>query len=443
MPAQPGDGKYHIIKKLVEQEGGTPQPGDSLRDLMAKYLTAIGGTPQPGDTFYNLLVKVVDIKGGTPTPGDKEWDLLVKWLQAEGECRACGDAVHDLWLKVLALGESEPEPSAPEVRVQQGATGITDGQVGAVNFGSVVEGATAPTLTFTVFNDGDADLTLGAVSVPAGYTLTEALAGTITPGNSDTFTVRLDNATPGVKSGNISFSTNDANENPFNFPITGTVVAAFVEVRVTYLNGAVSEEITDGQVSSISFGALCQTQPHITRTFTVHNDGNVNLTTSGLTVPTGFNILNGLAATIPPGGSDTFIVELHGFQPEGSFSGNISFACNDPSENPFNFPVDGEVVNPLQLDSAGPDTEIPWNGIISWFWGQDACPGLAEPTYFGIMIDQDGAGWTDLQFESGASRSHTRASDGNPHDWKMRVAAFDEDFNQLTGWAESSEFFGA
>jgi hypothetical protein len=108
MAAQPGDGKYYILWKLVESVGGVPKPGDSLRDLLAKYLTDIGGTPVQGDHFHDLLVKVVIIKGGTPTPGDKEWDLLVKWLQAEGQCRACGDSVHDLWKKILAL------PALPE-----------------------------------------------------------------------------------------------------------------------------------------------------------------------------------------------------------------------------------------------------------------------------------------------------------------------------------------
>lgn len=106
--ARVGDGKYHIIWKLVESVGGIPRSGDSLRDLLAKYLTAIGGSPVPGDGFNELLRKIVIIKGGTPTPGDKEWDLLVKWLQAEGECRACGDSPHDLWLKILAL------PTLPE-----------------------------------------------------------------------------------------------------------------------------------------------------------------------------------------------------------------------------------------------------------------------------------------------------------------------------------------
>jgi len=103
MAAQPGDGKYHILWKLVESVGGVPRQGDSLRDLLARYLRDIGGTPAQGDHFYNLLVKVVIIKGGTPQPSDNEWDLLVEWLQAEGVCPKCGDSVHDLWLKVLAL----------------------------------------------------------------------------------------------------------------------------------------------------------------------------------------------------------------------------------------------------------------------------------------------------------------------------------------------------
>lgn len=216
--------RYWYLWKLVDGAGGTPSPGDSETVLLQKYLTAIGGTPVPGDDFNILLRKVVILKGGTPTPGDNEWNLLVKWLQAEGECRACGDSVYDLWRKILEMQES----MEPEVRVQQeddlGAMAIADDQADAIDFGSLMEGGEAVSITFTVFNDGDVDLTLGAVSVPSGYTLTEGLSGTITPGNSDSFTVRLDTGTPGVKAGNISFSTNDADENPFNFPVTGTII---------------------------------------------------------------------------------------------------------------------------------------------------------------------------------------------------------------------------
>jgi hypothetical protein len=437
MPARPGDSIYNILWKLVENAGGIPRPGDNKRDLLAKYLTEIGGTPITGDTFYDLLVKVVRIKGGTPRPGDTVWGLLVRWIQAEGGSRAFGDSQHDLWRKVLTLGESEPEPAAPEVRVQQGATGITDGQAGAIDFGSIVEGATAPTLIFTVFNDGDADLILGAVNVPAGYTLTEALSGTITPGNSDTFTVRLDNVTPGVKSGSISFSTNDTNENPFNFPITGTVEAAFVEVRVQ--EGVVV--ITDGQGSLIDFGQICQSEADGLKTFTVYNDGNVDLTTSGLSVPFGYSVVNGLAASIPPGGNDTFIVSFSNSQAVGTYSGSISFANNDPNENPFNFPITGDIANPISISGAGSDAGSPWSGTVSWDYPANEC-ATSDPVWFGIEIEEDDGGFGDLQFEAGSAREHTRLSDGDPHTWVMRVAAFDGDFNRLTDWVDSSPFSG-
>lgn len=226
-----GETRYLILWRILESAGGIPLPGDLETDLLEKYLIIIGGTPVPGDTFYNLLVKIVDIKGGTPAPGDKEWDLLVKWLVAEGECRACGDATHDLWRRILAALSF---PSVQEIRVQQGAVGIVSGQGGAINFGNIAEGESPVNIVFTVFNDGDFDLLLGAVSVPTGYTLTEPLSGTITPGNSDSFTVRLDNTTLGVKAGNISFLTNDATENPFYFPVTGTVQSTMLTSMVSH-----------------------------------------------------------------------------------------------------------------------------------------------------------------------------------------------------------------
>ena len=44
------------------------------------------------------------------------------------------------------------------------------------DFGIVVQGSPAISRTFTVRNDGTATLTLGAVTVPAGFTLTEGLS---------------------------------------------------------------------------------------------------------------------------------------------------------------------------------------------------------------------------------------------------------------------------
>ena len=62
------------------------------------------------------------------------------------------------------------------------------------------------------------------LKVPTGFTLIEGLPASLAPGASDTFTVRLDTAVAGIKSGDISFATNDSDENLFNFRIIGTIV---------------------------------------------------------------------------------------------------------------------------------------------------------------------------------------------------------------------------
>ena len=125
----------------------------------------------------------------------------------------------------------------PEVTVKIDSTNITDGQAGVIDFGNVSQGATGPSLTFEVWNDGGGQLDLGAPSLPAGFTLTEPLASSIAAGASDTFTVRLDSAVAGTKSGSISFTTNDNDENPFDFPITG-VVSDCVEFTVGQVEGS-------------------------------------------------------------------------------------------------------------------------------------------------------------------------------------------------------------
>jgi GH25 family lysozyme M1 (1,4-beta-N-acetylmuramidase) len=111
----------------------------------------------------------------------------------------------------------------PEITVLRGGSNIADGQATAIDFGAVQPGATAPTVTFTVRNDGESALTLGSLILPSGYSVADPLATTLLAGQSDTFTIRLDTAAQGTKSGQISFSNNDPSESPFNFPITGVI----------------------------------------------------------------------------------------------------------------------------------------------------------------------------------------------------------------------------
>ena len=67
-------------------------------------------------------------------------------------------------------------PSMPEIRVSVDGTDVPDG-TGFVDYGTSVPGSPV-TRVFTVQNIGAGDLTLGTISVPAGYSLTAGFGQT-------------------------------------------------------------------------------------------------------------------------------------------------------------------------------------------------------------------------------------------------------------------------
>lgn len=231
--------------------------------------------------------------------------------------------------------------TAPEVAVNENGTNIAD-NTGAVSFGNVFVGASA-TKTFTVTNSGNANLTLGStVSLPSGYTLVQAPPLTVlAPGGSTTFVVGLNTSVPGTYSGSVSLTTNDADENPFNFSIGGTVTAP----PVTAPEIAVSESganIADN-TGAVSFGSVT-VGGTATKTFTVTNSGNASLSLGAITLPTGFTLSQGLgSATLAAGASTTFRVQMT-TTTAGTFSGQLALANDDGDENPFNFTMSGTVV---------------------------------------------------------------------------------------------------
>ena len=118
----------------------------------------------------------------------------------------------------------------PQARMYFGPDYFVDGRTTPFDYGTVAEGqGNRPIGIFTVRNSGAANLLTSDMSVPAGFTVIEPLSAVIPPGGSDTFTVRLDNATPGHKIGYVTFKTND--------PSLGDDVLSFrVEGRVTSAN---------------------------------------------------------------------------------------------------------------------------------------------------------------------------------------------------------------
>ncbi len=105
---------------------------------------------------------------------------------------------------------------------------------GSFDFGTSRVG-TQRSQTFTVYNMGTSGLTLDNASLAAsvaaipgyslvsGFTPAATAAAPLAPGDSATFVVSLDAASTGTFGGTISFDTNDADESPFDFTISGTV----------------------------------------------------------------------------------------------------------------------------------------------------------------------------------------------------------------------------
>jgi len=115
--------------------------------------------------------------------------------------------------------------AAPEITVFAGATNLINGAAPGIEFGTAEEGQSEPYRLFTIRNEGTAPLTLGRIETPAGYTLNGPSSQSLEPGASVSFTVQLNNVSPGFKFGVISIPNNDPDESSFTILIRGIVEA--------------------------------------------------------------------------------------------------------------------------------------------------------------------------------------------------------------------------
>jgi hypothetical protein len=202
--------------------------------------------------------------------------------------------------------------------------------------------------TFTIHNTGTAPLTLdtASLSLPQGFSLVSSFASEVVAGGSTTFAVQLNAETGGQFQGTLSFVTGDANENPFDFFLYGTVTAPEPEIAVRYTDAyGYEQEVYDGY-SSLSFGNTPAGAP-VSRTFTICNTGQADLSLDpeSLSLPSGFSLVSPFASPVAAGDSTTFTVQLNA-EAGGQFQGSLSFATGDANETPFDFFLHGTVTAP-------------------------------------------------------------------------------------------------
>lgn len=127
----------------------------------------------------------------------------------------------------------------------------------------------------------------------------------------------------------------------------------------------------------------------VTRTFTIENTGNADLTLSNPTVPTGFTRTADPTSPVAGSGSTTFQVRSNATA-VGTFSGNISIVNNDADENPYAFAI-SSIVSILTAN------------LVSWHDASDAAtlfedsagttPAADNADVIGRWADKSGNGY--------------------------------------------------
>jgi len=223
-----------------------------------------------------------------------------------------------------------PDPE-PEIQVSENGTGILNR--GEVNFGNTLLG-TAIVKSFSVRNSGIAVLNLGNISVPQGFRVIGDFPEFVAARGTDSFQIQFDASSEGVFSGELSFDTNDRDENPFVFTIGGTVQGqAEIEVRqedTLILNGDILDLGNTGLGSPIF------------KVVDISNRGTAMLSLGTPTLPSGFSLVGLFPAEIPEGGTERFQIQLDADAP-GTFEGIFSFDSNDSDNASHSFSLKGTV----------------------------------------------------------------------------------------------------
>lgn len=199
-------------------------------------------------------------------------------------------------------------------------------------FGLAALTAASITRTFTIHNSGTAALTLGSVLISgahgADFTVSAAPAASVAPGSSTTLGITFDPSAAGARTAHVSISTNDHDENPFGFFISGIGNSGPLFAGLAFIT-------TQGAITSINETML------LLRTWDI--DGQtLTITSVAATSAEGAGVSRngGVIIYTPPTdfvGIDTFTVTLS----DGLviIDGTITMNVNaDPGLNPSNPP---------------------------------------------------------------------------------------------------------
>jgi len=261
-----------------------------------------------------------------------------KWSPEDGKLYTKTD------LTLAVLGADVDLGGPADIAVSQNGTALTDGQTDAVEFGTLGQYSAAAVLTFTVANSGAETLMLGDVSLlnNTGFEIFQQPAETTLPaGESTTFQLRLPTNILGDKYADVAIASSDGDENPFEFPVSGTVIPVAPEIEVTWEG----YDIADSDPYPVDVGWAFEGEDALETTFVVNNVGAQSLTLDPIVLNSnvGFEIVQQPDATVAPGGSTSFILRVPTDSP-GNKHAQVELGNSDADEDPYDFYVEASVI---------------------------------------------------------------------------------------------------
>ena len=253
-------------------------------------------------------------------------------------------------------------PTAPEINVTgNGISIVGDGSnvpntADGTDFGQVNASTSSAEQIFVIENTGTAPLTVNpSVTTNPAFAITTAAVSPVAPGGTTNIGITFNApATPGVVNATLFITNGDADENPYQINLTAESIDVPGPEMDVFGNGV---EIADGDTTpsaadDTDFGQQNVTSGSVTNTFTIQNNGTLDL---NLTDPSPYVTITGANAgdftlTLVPStpvaasGSTTFSIS---FDPSalGIRTATVSIANDDSDENPYNFDIQGEGID--------------------------------------------------------------------------------------------------
>lgn len=202
-------------------------PAISYNDFVNSNLNYIRANDSNGATWGAPLI-VDQVGGANPSLTALGTNPAISYLGGEIDLK---------WATLL---------TNPEITASGNGNTIADGDATPdltdhTDFGgAVAAGSSTVVRTFTIHNTGDGNLNLsGTPRVVVGgthaadFTVTLQPATSVAASASTTFDVTFDPSAPGLRSATLSIANDDADENPFDFAIQGTGLAAPTDIALS------------------------------------------------------------------------------------------------------------------------------------------------------------------------------------------------------------------